>query len=72
MAGEDSGLPAGEDDMPIYVTFRPERFRCPSSTGSLEPLNREVNRCANVRGVFLKSATALRLVGLVLIEVDDG
>jgi hypothetical protein len=71
MAGEDGGLRAGEADVPIYVTLRLERLQRFSPTSPPKPSNQDVKRCTNVRGIFLRSDTALRLVGLLPVDVDD-
>ncbi len=64
-------LSAGEDDVLTYMTFPPEHWTRIYSTNPLERLNREVKRRTNVVGIFPDPDAALRLVGSVLIEIND-
>jgi putative transposase len=64
-------LAAGEDDVLVYMTFPPEHWSRIYSTNPLERLNREVKRRTNVVGIFPDPDAVLRLVGSVLMEVND-
>ena len=64
-------LAAGEDDVLVYMTCPPEHWSRIYSTNPLERLNREVKRRTNVVGIFPDPDAVLRLVGSVLMEVND-
>ena len=59
-----------EDTMTVMVL--PEKFRrYLRTTNHLERLNRELKRRSNVIGIFPNEASLLRLIGSVLIELND-
>jgi len=64
-------LAGGEEDVPTYMSFPREHWTRIYSTNPLERANREVKQRTNVVGIFPNAASALRLVGSVLIEVHD-
>lgn len=59
------------DDVVAYMAFPHEHWARIDSTNPLERLNREVKRRTEVVGVFPDTAAVIRLVGSVLIEIDD-
>ena len=64
-------LAAGEQDVLAYMDFPRAHWTRIHSTNPLERLNREVKRRTDVVGIFPDGKAALRLVGSVLIEIDD-
>jgi putative transposase len=64
-------LAAGEDDVLTYMTFPVSHWTRIYSTNPLERLNREVKRRTNVVCIFPNAESVLRLVGSVLIEIND-
>jgi putative transposase len=59
------------DDVLAYMAFPVEHWTRLYSTNPLERLNKEVKRRVNVVGVFPDVAAVIRLVGAVLLEIDD-
>jgi putative transposase len=64
-------LADAEDDVLAYMAFPPEHWTRLYSTNPLERLNREVKRRTEIVGVFPDQDSVIRLVGLVLQEIDD-
>lgn len=60
-----------EEDMLAYMAFPREHWTRIFSTNVLERLNREVKRRTEVVGVFPDVPSIIRLVGAVLLEIDD-
>lgn len=60
-----------EEDVLAYFAFpAPHRVKL-HSTNTLERLNKEVKRRANVVGIFPNEASILRLIGAVLMEQNE-
>jgi len=60
-----------EADILAYKTFPNEHWRRIHSTNLVERLNREVKRRTKVVGVFPDQPAVIRLVGTLLMEIDD-
>jgi transposase-like protein len=61
---------AEEDVLAYFVFPAPHRVKL-HSTNTLERLNKEVKRRANVVGIFPNEASILRLIGAVLMEQNE-
>ena len=64
-------LQQAEDDVLAYTAFPREHWSRIYSTNPLERLNREIKRRTNVVGVFPHEGAVIRLVGAILMEVND-
>jgi transposase-like protein len=64
-------LVEAEEDVLAYMAFPHEHWTRIFSTNVLERLNREVKRRTDVVGVFPDVPSVVRLVGAVLLEIDD-
>lgn len=53
------------------MSFPVEHWTRTFSTNPLERLNREIKRRTEVVGVFPDTSSVVRLVGAVLVEIDD-
>jgi transposase-like protein len=60
-----------EADILAYKNFPNEHWRRIHSTNLVERLNREVKRRTKVVGVFPDQPAVIRLVGTLLMEIDD-
>lgn len=64
-------MDGAEDDVLAYFAYpAPHRVKL-HSTNTLERLNKEVKRRANVVGIFPNQDSILRLIGAVLMEQND-
>jgi transposase-like protein len=61
----------GIDDALTYLDFPPEHAAKISSTNPIERMNREIRRRTRSVGVFPSVASAMRLIGMVLLEQTD-
>ncbi len=60
-----------EEDVLAYMAFPAQHRTKLHSTNTLERLNKEVKRRADVVGIFPSEASILRLIGAVLLEAND-
>ena len=64
-------LEEAEEDALAFMAFPREHWTRIYSTNPLERLNKEVRRRTDVVGIFPDESSAQRLVGSVLMEIDD-
>ncbi len=60
-----------EDDVLVYMAFAAQHRTKLHSVNTLERLNKEVKRRADVVGIFPSEASIIRLIGAVLLEAND-
>lgn len=60
-----------KDDILVYMTFPEEHHRSIHSVNPLERLNREIRRRTRVVGVFPDRTSVYRLVGTLLVNMDE-
>jgi transposase-like protein len=60
-----------EEDVLTHMSFPQAHWRQIRSTNPLERLNKEIRRRTNVVGIFPTNNSALRLIGMVLMEQND-
>lgn len=70
-SGAARTLLEAEEDVLAYMAFPQEHWTRIYSTNVLERLNKEVKRRTDVVGVFPDVPSVIRLVGAVLLEIDD-
>ncbi len=61
----------GIEDALAYLAFPSEHASKISSTNPIERVNREIRRRTRVVGVFPSVASAMRLIGMVLLEQTE-
>ena len=64
-------LEDAEEDLIAFYTFPREHWTKLRSTNPLERVNKEIGRRSDVVGIFPNDASAIRLVGALLIEQND-
>ena len=64
-------LDAAETDVLAFMDFPRAHRKQIASTNSLERLNAEIKRRADVVGIFPNDAAIVRLVGALLLEQND-
>ena len=60
-----------ESDVLAFMDFPPEHRRQLHSTNPLERVNKEIKRRSHVVGIFPNDAAVIRLVGALLLEMND-
>ncbi len=69
--GFGAPLRTSEDDVLAYMAFPAAHRTKLHSVNTLERLNKEVKRRADVVGIFPSEASIIRLIGAVLLEAND-
>ena len=64
-------LEEAEEDLTAFYAFPREHWTKLRSTNPLERVNKEIGRRSDVVGIFPNDASAIRLVGSLLIEQND-
>jgi putative transposase len=64
-------LDDGLSDTLTFMTFPREHWSRVSSTNPIERINREIRRRTRVVGIFPSVASALRLIGMLLLEQTE-
>jgi transposase-like protein len=64
-------LEAAEEDLLAFYRFPAAHWSKLRSTNPLERLNKEIGRRSDVVGIFPNDASAIRLIGAMLIEQND-
>lgn len=64
-------LRAGEEDVLTYMAFPVEHWTRIYSTNPLERVNKEIKRRTDVVGIFPDVASVERLVGAILMDIND-
>ena len=64
-------LENGLSDTLTFMAFPREHWSCISSTNPIERINREIRRHTRVIGIFPSVASALRLIGMLLLEQTE-
>src|SRR6266700_7551110 len=64
-------LEDGLSDVLTFMAFPPAHWSRISSTNPIERINEEIRRRTRVVGVFPSVASALRLIGMILLEQTE-